>query len=213
MITDCSGICFGYKDEKPEALRMFSYDVAFASPPHDVVILELTDSRDVPKPLLLTDIFIPGGKLHVIGHPNGIKLQHDPGCKVIEDEEELSDIVNRGIHFFTQEGLNERQVRMDYSPCVLSEDRILFHCSKTTAHGASGSPLIVIKDMPPSNKKTALVTGMLLRGHPGLYYNRSKGKEVPTELLLETGISMEKISSLLSEHSLQQLADELFSEN
>ncbi|XP_061194804.1 uncharacterized protein LOC133202965 [Saccostrea echinata] len=208
MITKSSLIKFGFVDGKSDTKSVlgFSYDVAFVSQKHDVVILELNEDTNLPPPLILKDTNIPGVKLHVIGHPKGIELQHDPGCKIIEDQAELTELVNKGIDFFTGLGYKIDQVKEDYAPCVLSSDHILFHCSESTAHGASGSPLIVIKEKPQ-------VTGMLLKGHPHLYYNYSSGKEDHPELLVESGISMEKVHSLLIEHSLIQLAEELFSQN
>jgi hypothetical protein len=207
MISDACHIKFGYVGGgDSETVLRFSYDVAFASPEHDVVILELADqTKTLPGPLILKDTNVPNTKLHIIGHPKGIELQHDPGCKTIEDQAELTELVNKGISFFTSQGYDSDRVVADYSPCVLSPDHILFHCSKSTAHGASGSPLIVIKDVPR-------VTGMLLRGHPLLYYNYGKDEDRP-DLLVESGVSMEKVKSLLVEHSLPQLAQELFSEN
>ncbi|XP_048732974.2 uncharacterized protein LOC125649466 isoform X4 [Ostrea edulis] len=206
MIKDTCHIKFGFVGGDSETVLRFSCDVAFASPEHDVVILELADQpKTLPRPLIMKDTNIPNAKLHIIGHPKGIELQHDPGCKTIENQAELTELVNKGISFFTSQGYNSDQVMADYAPCVLSPDHILFHCSESTAHGASGSPLIVIKDIPK-------VTGMLLRGHPHLYYNYSKGEDRP-DLLVESGISMEKIKSLLVEHSLHHLVDDLFSQD
>ncbi|XP_062616622.1 uncharacterized protein LOC134278329 [Saccostrea cucullata] len=208
MITKSALIKFGFLGGNSDMLSVlkFSYDIPFASQHHDVVILELSEEKNLPPPLILKDTNIPGVKLHVIGHPKGIELQHDPGCKIIDDQEELTELVNKGINFFTSLGHDKEEVEKDYAPCFLSTDHILFHCSKSTAHGASGSPLIVIKERPQ-------VTGMLLKGHPYLYYNYNSGKEDHPELLVESGISMEKVHSLLVEHSLIQLAEELFSQN
>jgi hypothetical protein len=212
MITNSCRIYFGFKDDMQNIPALtFSYDVAFASPKHDVVILELAeDQKMLPEPLQLTNINIPCGKLHVIGHPARMKLRHDPGCKVINDQEELTKVVKKGIDYFSGQGSNRQEVQDDYSHCKLSDDRILFHCSKSTAHGASGSPLIVVNDIPSRNEKTVQATGMLLRGFPPAYYNKSTEEEAPPDVLIESGISMEKIKSLLEEHSLHRLANELF---
>lgn len=207
-ITDEFQIKFGFVRDNPDSINSnFSYEVAFASPSHDVVILELIQDNKLPDPIHLKDTNIPSAKLHVLGHPNGVELQHDPGCIIIKDEEELDELVEQGISFFTNQGYAESKVKEDYAPCILSPDHILFHCSKSTAHGASGSPLIVIKDKPQ-------VIGMLLRGHPKLYYNYRNNHDKETKdrayLLVELGISMEKVRSLLIHHSLNELADDLF---
>ena len=197
------------KDNKETHSDMFSYDVAFASPLCDVVILELLgNEKDLPKPLSLnsTNLSRIQEKLHIIGHPSGMELQHDPGCKIIKKKEELNELVKDGIEFFSSQGFDKTEVEEDYKPCVISPDHILFHCSQSTAHGASGSPLIVISD------DQTQVTGMLLRGHPKLYYNYKKGKDKERpDLLVESGISMEKVHSLLKEHALDDLAADLFS--
>lgn len=208
-INDEFQIKFGFVRDNPDSINSnFSYEVAFASPSHDVVILELIQDNKLPDPIHLKDTNIPSAKLHVLGHPNGVELQHDPGCVIIKDEEELDELVEQGISFFTSQGYTESKVKEDYAPCILSPDHILFHCSKSTAHGASGSPLIVIiKDKPQ-------VIGMLLRGHPKLYYNYRNNHDKETKdrayLLVELGISMEKVRSLLIHHSLNELADDLF---
>ena len=197
----------GNKDDKEIPSDMFSYDVAFASPLCDVVILELLGNEDLPKPISLnrTNLSRIQEKLHIIGHPNGMELQHDPGCKIIKKKEELNELVKEGIEFFSSQGYDKTEVEEDYKPCVISPDHILFHCSQSIAHGASGSPLIVISDDQPQ------VTGMLLRGHPKLYYNYKKGKDKERpDLLVESGISMEKVHSLLKEHKLDDLAADLF---
>lgn len=208
-IIDEFQIKFGFVSDNPDSINTkFSYEVAFASPSHDVVILELIQGNNLPDPIHLKSTNVPSAKLHVLGHPNGVELQHDPGCIIIEEEDEIDQLVEQGISFFTDQGYTEDKVREDYKPCILSPDHILFHCSKSTAHGASGSPLIVIKDKPQ-------VIGMLLRGHPKLYYNYRrdhKGTNDRPDLLVELGISMEKVHSLLIHHSLHELADDLFSQ-
>ncbi|XP_078339460.1 uncharacterized protein LOC111108810 isoform X4 [Crassostrea virginica] len=198
----------GNKHDKEIHSDMISYDVAFASPFCDVVILELLgNEEDLPKPISLyrTNSSTTQEKLHIIGHPNGWELQHDPGCKIIKKKEELNELVKGGIEFFSSQGYDKTEVEEDYKPCVISPDHILFHCSQSTAHGSSGSPLIVISDDQPQ------VTGMLLRGHPKLYYNYKKGKDKERpDLLVESGISIEKVHSLLKEHKLDDLAADLF---
>jgi hypothetical protein len=151
MITNNCRIDFGFKDDMQKKTPLtFSYDVAFASPKHDVVILELAKGQKMlPQPLQLMNINVCCSKLHVIG-------------------------------------------------------------SKSTAHGASGSPLIVVNDILSRNEKTVQAKGMLLRGFPPAYYNKSTEEEVPPDVLIESGISMEKIKSLLEEHSLHDLANDLF---
>ena len=211
-ITGKLGIHFSFvennKNNKEIPFSMFSYDVAFASPVCDVVILELLGSgKDLPKPISLnmTNLSRIHEKLHIIGHPNGMELQHDPGGKIIKKKEELNELVKEGIEFFSSQGYEKTEVEEDYKPCVISPDHILFHCSQSTAHGASGSPLIVISDDQPQ------VTGMLLRGHPKFYYNYKKGKDKERpDLLVRSGISMKKVHSLLKEHKLDDLAADLF---
>ena len=197
------------KNGKEISSYMFSYDVAFASPVCDVVILELLgNKKDLPKPISVnsTNLSRIQEKLHVIGHPNGMELQHVPGCKIIKKKEELNELVKDGIEFFSSQGFDKIEVEEDYKPCVISPDHILFHCSLSAPHGAAGSPLIVISDDQPQ------VTGMLVRGHPKFYYNYKKGKDkVRPDLLVMSGISMEKVHSLLKEHELDDLAADLFS--
>jgi hypothetical protein len=207
MISGSCKITFGYVgDGDTETVFRFSYDVAFASPDDDVVILELSDqTQNLPQPLILKDTNIPSSQLHIIGHPKGLELQHDPRCHVINNQEELTKLVNDGIKFFTKKGYERDGVKEDYLSCSQSQDHVLFHCSISTTHGASGSPLIVIKDVPK-------VTGMLLQGHPKVYYNCNES-DVPPDILVECGISTEKVKSLLLNYSLKELADDLFSEH
>lgn len=207
-ITDLVQIKFGFvRDNEYRSLAQCSYDVAFASPSHDVVILELIEDTNLPNPFHLKSINAAATKLHLIGHPGGGKLEHDPACKIIKDQKELENLVKEGISFFTSRGYREDQVKEDYKPCVLSPDRLFFHCSKSITHGASGSPLIVI-----INEKEAQVIGMLLRGHPKFYYNYDKRNDDRPDLLVESGISMEKVRSLLVHHSLHDLVANIFPE-
>lgn len=193
------------KDNDPVILGQCSYDVAFASPSHDIVILELIGYTRLPNPFHLKSINAAATKLHLFGHPGGKKLRHDPACKIIKDQEELENLVKEGILFFTKSGYQKEQVEKDYNSCVLSKDRIFFHCSKSISHGASGSPLVVI-----NNEKEVHVIGMLLKGHPEYCYNNKTDMDDRPELLLESGISMEKVCSLLNHPSLQELAVDLF---
>lgn len=207
-ITNLVQIKFGFvRDNEYSSLAKCSYEVAFASPSHDVVILELIEDTNLPNPFHLKTINAAATKLHLIGHPGGRKLEHDPACEIIKDQEELEDLVKEGILFFTSRGYGKDQVKEDYKPCILSPDHLLFHCSKSITHGASGSPLIVI-----INEEEAQVIGMLLRGHPKFYYNYDKRNGDRPDLLVESGISMEKVRSLLVDHSLHDLAANLFPE-
>lgn len=208
FITNHVHIKFGFvRDCEYSSLAQCSYEVAFVSPSHDVVILELIEDTNLPNPFHLKTINAAATKLHLIGHPGGRKLEHDPACKIIKDQKELENLVKEGISFFTSRGCKEDQVKEDYKPCILSPDHLLFHCSESITHGASGSPLIVI-----INEKEAQVIGMLLRGHPKFYYNYDKRNGVRLDLLVESGISMEKVNSLLICHSLHDLAANLFPE-
>eukprot|EP00105_Crassostrea_gigas_P034576 XP_019918724.1 PREDICTED: uncharacterized protein LOC105318198 [Crassostrea gigas] len=207
-ITDRVQIKFGFvRDNEYSFLARCSYDVAFASPSNDVVILELIEDTNLPNQFHLKTINAAATKLHLIGHPGGRKLEHDPACKIIKDQKELEKLKETGISFFTTKGYTKDQVEKDYEPCILSSDRLFFHCSKSVAHGASGSPLIVI-----INEKEAQVIGMLLRGHPKFYYNYDKDNGDRPDLLVESGISMEKVRSLLDHQTLQELTVNLFPE-
>lgn len=205
FITNHVQIKFGFvRDCDYSSLAQCSYEVAFASPSHDVVILELIEDTNLPNPFHLKTINAAATKLHLIGHPGGRKLEHDPACKIFKDQEELENLVKKGISFFLTHSngrFTKDQVEKDYEPCVLSPDHLLFHCSESITHGASGSPLIVI-----INEKEAQVIGMLLRGHPKFYYNYDKRNGDRPDLLVESGISMEKVRSLLVDHSLHDLA-------
>ncbi|XP_062616710.1 uncharacterized protein LOC134278408 [Saccostrea cucullata] len=209
MITDSCHIKMEFTKITGGTFFKFSHDpVAFASKKDDVLILELDDNQTLSAPLRLTEYCIPEAKLHVFGHPDNKILQHDRDCRIIEDRAELAEVVKEGISFFTEKGFDSEVVKEDYSPCKLSRNHILFHCSESIAHGASGAPLVVVTDI-------ARVFGMLQTGHPKLYYNnhcKAKPLDGRPELLLEYGISMKKVKTLLESNSLFQLSNDLFSD-
>ncbi|XP_062599075.1 uncharacterized protein LOC134260540, partial [Saccostrea cucullata] len=183
----------------------FKPDIAFVSPENDVLVLELAELESEPRFFNLVEYNISEEKIHVFGHPDGIPLQHDPGCTVINNETKLAELKKEGIAFFKKELPDkECEIKDDYALCEISEDKILFHSSSSTAKGASGAPLtIVVND-------TIKVYGMLLNGHPKVFYNYFNKKDMKRhELLVESGISMRKIRSLL-ESCLPEFEQELF---
>ncbi|XP_062579488.1 uncharacterized protein LOC134241466 [Saccostrea cucullata] len=171
----------------------FKPDIAFASPEYDVLVLELEDHKFELKCLGLVEDNACNEKLHVFGHPSGKPLQHDPACTILKEDTDLSELKKEGIAFFKKEckSLEEKDIEESYSPCVISKDKILFHSSCSTAHGASGAPLIIVCNGSPK------VYGMLLCGHPGVFYNYFNGRLKRLDLLVESGISMKKVRSLL----------------
>ncbi|XP_056001301.1 uncharacterized protein LOC125655555 isoform X2 [Ostrea edulis] len=203
-------IKFGYIDENEGQVFTFSYDAPFVSVKYDIAILELElDALDRPLPpsLPLASINLPE-KLHVLGHPGGGILQFDPACDIIRDENALNKIKREAVDLFTELGEKASRVKEEYSECKLSKDHILFHCSTSTAHGASGSPLIQIIGENP------IVIGILLKGYPKIYYNKYRDNKSVNQqhpgLLIESGISMKMLKDLLIEQNLTELANKLF---
>jgi hypothetical protein len=208
MMQKCK-IKFEYVDETKGSVFQFSYDAPFISVKHDIAILELTSDesdRPLPPPLTLASISLPG-ELHILGHPGGAPLKFDPACDIIREESVLLNIKREAMDLFTGLGEKSSRVENEYSECKLSEDHILFHCSTSTAHGASGSPLIQIMDETPT------VIGILLKGYPKMYYNKYRNNKTVNErpeLLIESGISMKMLKDLLIGHNSKELAKDLF---
>ncbi|XP_062614518.1 uncharacterized protein LOC134276279 [Saccostrea cucullata] len=206
ILTEQHEIKFEFlKEGAVGRIAKFKSDIAFVSPENDVLILELAELESEPRFFNLVEYNISEEKIHVFGHPDGIPLQHDPGCTIIDNETELTELKKEGIAFFKKEWPEkELDIIDDYAPCVISEDKILFHSSSSTAHGASGAPLtIVVND-------TIKVYGMLLNGHPKIFYNYYIKRDMKRpDLLVESGISMRNVRSLL-ESCLPELEEELF---
>ncbi|XP_056000881.1 uncharacterized protein LOC130048315 isoform X2 [Ostrea edulis] len=211
MISDTCKMSFGYVDDKINGTHFtFSYDAPFISKEHDIAILELLPVSDsvMPDALSLADLYTPTNHLYVLGHPAGRELIIDPSCRILNDEHQLNSAIKKGIKLFTSLGENKSKVEHEYCECKISQNHIFFHCSKNTAHGASGSPLVrIVHDK-------AEVIGILLKGYPKLYYNKyrqnTKVNKKPS-VLIESGVSMEKVKDLLvREHKLVELADIIF---
>ncbi|XP_061179330.1 uncharacterized protein LOC133187950 [Saccostrea echinata] len=212
MVTHSCCITFGCVGEKKGESFTFSYDAPFISTKHDVAILELTTKpgHQFPAQLNFANFNTPANRLHVVGHPGGGELIFDPSCSVISDQIKLERTKEEAIKHFIFLGKTRSQVEKEYKECKLSSNHILFHCSKSTAHGASGSPLIRIAN---GNRKPEVI-GVLLKGYPKMYYNdflnNEKAIEHP-ELLIESGITVEMLKSLLKPHELSKLAQDIFS--
>ncbi|XP_062578882.1 uncharacterized protein LOC134240824 [Saccostrea cucullata] len=209
LITESSSIRFGYFHDKTGENFKFKYDVPFISKKHDIAILELIEdpSKVFPDSVELVSLNAPKTLIHILGHPGGRELQTDPGCKIIYDEHELEKTIKESVKFFSTLFVNIPIDESDFSKCKISAEQILFHCSKSTAHGASGSPLIQNENDQPE------VIGMLLEGYPKIFYNELcnniEANKRP-DLLIESGISMEKVKSLLFEHRLSELSKSIF---
>jgi hypothetical protein len=206
IVTEACDITF---DDKNGEHFSFHYDALFISTKHDIAILELwTDSNNsIPAPFSLADLYTPTDRLYVLGHPAGRELIIDPSCKIFCDEKDLNNTIEKGIKLFTSLGEKRSDVKDEYCECKISQNHIFFHCSESTAHGASGSPLIRIVGEKPE------VIGILLKGYPKLYYNKfSQNKKVNKhpDVLIESGVSMEMVKNLLDEHQLNELADVMF---
>ncbi|XP_062581303.1 uncharacterized protein LOC134243104 [Saccostrea cucullata] len=206
-LTERYEIKFEYlKEGAVGRIVKFKPDIAFVSPENDVIVLELAELESEPRFFNLVEYNIFEEKIHVFGHPDGIPLQHDPGCTIINNETKLTELKKEGIAFFKKEWPDkEREIIDDYAPCVISEDKILFHSSSSTAHGASGAPLTIV------DKGTLKVYGMLLNGYPKQFYNYSTKKDMKRpDLLVESGISMKKVRSLLESCLPEEFVKELF---
>ncbi|XP_062597412.1 uncharacterized protein LOC134258837 isoform X2 [Saccostrea cucullata] len=213
MVTHSCRITFGCVGEKRGDTFTFSYDALFISKQHDVAILELTNKTGQPYPAKLNfvNFNLPMDRLHVLGHPNGGELIFDPSCSIISDQEKLKETKDEAITLFTSHGKTKSQVEKEYKECKLSPNHILFHCSKSTAHGASGSPLLQIAK---STRKPVII-GMLLKGYPKMYYNEFRNNEKVNkrpELLIESGIAVETLKTLFKQHELSYLVNDIFNE-
>ncbi|XP_061178838.1 uncharacterized protein LOC133187466 isoform X1 [Saccostrea echinata] len=211
MIKHNCSITFGYVGEERGNTFSFGYDAPFISTKHDIAILELNKDSNFPFPakLNVAEVNIQIERLHVLGHPEGNELTFDPSCSVICNQSDLDRTKERAIEHFTSLGEEKSNVEKEYKECEISSDHILFHCSEGTAHGASGSPLF---PLAKKNRKLEVI-GMLLKGYPKLYYNKyrniDKANKHP-ELLIESGITVEMLKSLLKQHKLFELANDIF---
>ncbi|XP_062592676.1 uncharacterized protein LOC134254148 [Saccostrea cucullata] len=184
---------------EPYRLR---YDIPFYSKQEedDVALLEV-NCTDLPKPFILDISRKRPENVTIIGHPasHGNEQIIDRKCPLIS-EYDAFQIYCEALSWW-QSKLENDKIKKAYDFDKRLKVKVLFHCSESTTHGASGGP--GINDLDVGSPKVYL---MLQEGIPGFVHDKSI-KEIlrtcPKECLVESGISMSRVYELLS--SIQQL--------
>ena len=204
-------INFGIKKDIPFQIK---YDIPFISVEHDVIVLEADikegpDGTPFPTSFRLErDKSQMKEKVHFIGYPRLQDSEHiiDHKCNVIVSDlskQQTADKFESATKWFEKQS-NEDKInfREEYGKLRkilydLDSCSVLFHCSESNTHGASGSPGIVDLENP-------VVQVMLLSGCPSFIYEQNpngtyyKGTKIPPEYLIEKGITMTSIFEIMS---------------
>ncbi|XP_062616164.1 uncharacterized protein LOC134277888 [Saccostrea cucullata] len=195
---------------KPYPLR---YDIPFYSKQEedDIALLEV-DWTELPKPFILDISRKQPENVTIIGHPayHGNEQIIDRKCPLISECEAFQTYCKALLWWKSNyPELETEKIKKAYDFDKRLKVRVLFHCSESTTHGASGGPGIIDLD-----KGLPKVYVMLQEGIPGFVHDASM-KEIlrtcPKECLVESGISMSRIYELLSSiPQLKELRDNIF---
>ena len=218
-LDKCS-IAFGPKKNNVFTLK---YDIPFLDAEKDVIILEAESKTDTSMQTFPASFRLQReksqmkDKMHIIGYPklHGAEQIIDPQCEVIlstTSKQKAKETMEEAVNWFGEKFKNDQKnFEVEYRNVLSHVDStstsVLFHCSKSIAHGASGGPGIVDLTNP-------VVQVMLLAGCPGFTYNPNvngafyKGIEIPLPYLFERGITMTSVHDMLS--CKQELRNELF---
>lgn len=189
-------------------------DVPFYSKEDDIAILEFEDSHtNLQKPFVLnkTDSVYPK-YVHIVGYPDShaVRQTDDFNCPLISHDEAIS--AHEKAFQWWRETFPENQADLYFRSYdeMFSGIKALFHCSKSTTHGASGSPgwfEHLDKDKPK-------VYLMLQGAYPGFlndFAEQFKDKNIPHYCFIEYGIEMSTVYDLLSVMPhLKELRDDIF---
>ncbi|XP_062609390.1 uncharacterized protein LOC134271154, partial [Saccostrea cucullata] len=191
------------------------YDIPFYSKQEadDVALLEV-DWTDLPKPFILDMSRKRPENVTIIGHPtsHGNEQIIDRTCPLISECDAFQTHC-KALSWWKRNypNFDHKKVKNDYDS-MFKKEKVLFHCSESTTHGASGGPGIIGLDV--GSPKVHL---MLQEGIPGLVHNVDDAsmKEIlrtcPKECLVESGISMSRVYELLSSiPQLKELRDNIF---
>ncbi|XP_061189390.1 uncharacterized protein LOC133197397 [Saccostrea echinata] len=205
-------VVFGRLIEQEDILPYpLKLDIPFYSSSDDIAILEV-DWTNLPKPFNLQRSNIPPKSVHIIGYPASHKSEQilDPHCPLISLAEAQSTC-QRAVDWWKKEYPTENvdDFRNAYSSAFTGQGKIQFHCSESTAHGASGSPGLI-----QMHEEKPVVSLMLQQGFPSFVYEQKHQellKTVPKQFLIESGISMSRVYEILSNKPhLLALRNEIF---
>ncbi|XP_062619848.1 uncharacterized protein LOC134281398 [Saccostrea cucullata] len=205
-------VVFGRLSEQEDVLPYpLKLDVPFYSSSDDVAILEV-DWTSLPKPFSLQRSNTPPKSVHIIGYPDSHKSEQilDPHCPLISLAEAKSTC-QRAVDWWRNAYPRENveDFRNAYGSAFRGKGKVLFHCSESTAHGASGSPGLI-----QMHEEKPVVCLMLQQGFPSFVYEQEHQdllKTVPKQFLIESGISMSRVYEILSDKPhLQTLRNNIF---
>ncbi|XP_061193196.1 uncharacterized protein LOC133201401 [Saccostrea echinata] len=191
-------VVFGRMKEHEEGIKYpVKFDIPFYSKTEDIAILEVdpTNLPRLPIAFALERSIIAPESIHIVGYPasHGRKQIFDPKCPLILEMEARTTLEQWKVMYPWEDFQNfSRACDSAFS----GKEKVLFHCSESTAHGASGSPGLILSD---GDKPKVYL--MLQEGFPSFMYGNNCQvdiKTVPKELLIESGISMSRVYSLLS---------------
>ncbi|XP_062615731.1 uncharacterized protein LOC134277410 [Saccostrea cucullata] len=187
-------------------------DIPFYSKTDDIAILEVNWTQ-LPDPFPLARFGNLPECVHVLGYPysRGYEQIFDPSCPLIAKEtlaSSSSAAVQGCKEAFPDMDVNT--IESTYKSIFSKSGKVWLHCSKSTTHGASGSPGIILSD-----HEEPKVYLMLQEGVPGFIYdnqfrNRMENLSFPNKFVFESGISMSKVYTLLSKPDLLHLRNEIF---
>ncbi|XP_061187271.1 uncharacterized protein LOC133195444 [Saccostrea echinata] len=191
------------------------YDIPFFSKQEadDVALLEV-NWTNLPKPFILDISRKRPENITIIGHPasHGNEQIIDRLCPLISECDAFQTHC-KALSWWKRNypKSDHKKIKNDYDS-MFRREKVLFHCSESTTHGASGGPGIF--DLDKGLPKVYL---MLQEGIPGFVHNvhDTSMKEIlricPKECLVESGISMSRVYELLSSiPQLKELRDNIF---
>ncbi|XP_062576884.1 uncharacterized protein LOC134238783 [Saccostrea cucullata] len=202
-------VYFGRTTEQTEYPRYpLTIDVPYYNDAEDVILMEV-NWTELPKPFYLDKSDVQPKTVNIIGHPGSYGNDQilDTKCPLI------SMNVAYTTHYEAVKWWKGNCSKLSHERIIKSYDemickkKVLFHCSKTTTHGASGSPGIIDLDKGYPN-----VYLMLQEGYPGFAHDDMKEKlpSCPKHYLVEGGISMLGVYKLLSTPQFTDLRNNIF---
>ena len=183
----------------------FEYNIPFYDVQADIIKLELQQGGSFPRPVkLLTED--PINEVHILGYPSKHEknMIFDPRCRLLNSEDAITKAegyIDEAISYWKESGRVPERMHKDvegqYRRLGLRRQKqsVLFHCSNSTTHGASGSP-----GLTELQSDEGPITGLVyVQGCPKfVYYLDLSLDSVPSHYLFERAIPTAEILRIIN---------------